>query len=123
MTNELSERDPSEFDVGDDRRDQLFDVLSHPYRRFVLDNLLSVEMPVPVRELSADLAEWETSASDRSGEKRSTIEISLVHNHLPKMAEAEFIEYDAERQTVVLANRSDEVRPHLHAMRTDVGGD
>ncbi|MFC6824787.1 DUF7344 domain-containing protein [Halopelagius fulvigenes] len=115
MTTELSDRDLSEFDAGGDHQDELFDVLSNPRRRFVLDNLLTVEMPVPVETLATELVEWEASLTDldRRGGERDAVEISLVHNHLPKMADSEFVEYDAEDRTVTLGDRTDELRAHL----------
>ncbi|WP_139172756.1 DUF7344 domain-containing protein [Halopelagius longus] len=125
MTHELSERDPSEFDADGDRLDELFDVLSHRHRRFVLDTLLTAALPVPVKELTTDLVEWEANrpVSGRSGDERDGIEISLVHNHLPKMADAGFVRYDAADRTVTLADRTDEVRPYLQAVVADGGDD
>lgn len=120
MTEELSDRDPSEFDSGGDRRDELFDVLSHPRRRFVLDNLLTVEVPVSLETLATELVEWEAPL-DRSGGETGAVELSLVHKHLPKMDETEFVEYDAAERTVTLADRTDEVRTHLRP--TAIGGD
>lgn len=113
MTNELSDRNPSRFHVGGGRQDRLFGVLSHPHRRFVLDKLLTVEMPVSVSELSTELGAWEASASDGSGDRADAVEISLVHDHLPKMAEADLIRWDVAERTVTLADRTDEVRARL----------
>lgn len=113
MANELSDGDSAEFDVSGDERDQIFDVLSHPHRRFVLDTLLAAETPVEMGTLSTELAEWMASAPDRSGAERDAVEISLVHGHLPKMADADLIEYDAADRTVTLADRTEEIRTHL----------
>lgn len=117
MDNTFSDRNSLEFDVGGDQQDQLFDVLSHPRRRFVLDTLLTVETPVEMRTLATELVEWEASAPDRSDNDREAVEISLVHNHLPRMAAADFIEYDATERTITLADRTDEVRAHLQTMK------
>lgn len=115
---QVSGTDVSEFDVGGERRDDLFDALSNQRRRVLLHSLQVENTPVSVEELTTKLVAWETQrpASDRSGDDREAIEISLVHNHLPKMADAELIEYDATRRSVLLANRTDELQAHLRTM-------
>lgn len=121
MENNFSGADPPEFDVGGDRRDELFDVLSDSRRRVMLHFLQAAEMPISMNELITALVAWETrqSVSDHSGADRDAIEISLVHNHLPKMAETGFIRYDGARQTVTHAGRTDEVRAHLQQRTSD----
>jgi predicted transcriptional regulator len=118
MANRASETDLSEFDAGGDRKDELFDVLSDQRRRVLLYSLQTSQMPVSVGELATKLATWEAtrSLSDRSSDDRTTVETSLVHTHLPKMAEAELIEYDETERRVTLANRTDELRAHLRTM-------
>lgn len=118
MGTQYSGTDLSEFEVGGDGQDDLFDVLSHPHRRFMLHFLQGSEMPVLVAELSAELAAWETqrSDSDRRADSSDAIETSLVHNHLPMMAQVGLITYDVAGQTVTLADQSEEARAHLQAM-------
>lgn len=121
MTNQFSEADQSQFDVGGDRQDELFDVLSNSRRRFVLHDLQTAEMPVQVGELTTGIVTWETQrpVPDHSGTKSDAVEVSLVHHHLPKMAQAGLVRYDDARQTVTLADRTDEVRAHLQTMASD----
>ncbi|WP_433625679.1 DUF7344 domain-containing protein [Halomicrococcus sp. NG-SE-24] len=121
MANRFSGTDPSEFDVGGDQRDELFDVLSNPRRRFILYLLQTAEMPVSVGELTTELTAWESQRQvpDYSADDRAAIEIPLEHNHLPKMAEAGLIDYDDTQQQVTLADRTDEVRAHLQTMASD----
>lgn len=108
----------SEFDAGGNRQDDLFNTLSHPRRRFLLHLLQTAETPVGVEELTTKLATWETqrSAPNRSGVNRDAIETSLVHNHLPMMAQAGLVMYDITGQTVALGDRTNEVRAHLQTM-------
>ncbi|UPV74296.1 hypothetical protein M0R89_17385 [Halorussus limi] len=121
MENEASETNGLGFEVGGDRQDELFSVLSHPYRRFVLQHLQTADSPIPVAELTTELVAWERSQSEigRSGDERTRVGVSLVHNHLPKMADARVVEYDATRQTVTLVDDTDEVHTHLQAMASD----
>lgn len=110
-----------ESDVGDDRRDELFDVLSDSRRRFMLTSLQSAQMPVSVEELTAELVAWEAQrpAPDRSDADGDGIAISLIHKHLPKMAEAGFIRYDDTRRTISPTDRIDTARTHLQLLASD----
>lgn len=121
VTNRRSEADPAEFEVGGDQQDALFSVLSDSRRRFTLQYLRTVDPPLPVSELTTELTAWEGHRPEASpsGGTENSIEISLVHNHLPKMAEAGIIDYDPTWQTVALADRTDEIRTHLQAMTGD----
>ncbi|MDS0473533.1 hypothetical protein [Natrinema sp. 1APR25-10V2] len=118
MEDRVSETDLAEFDAGGDQQDKLFDVLSNQRRRVLLHSLQASQLPVSVGKLATKLATWEAQQplSDRSGDDRTTIEMTLVHNHLPKMAEAELITYDNTEQRVALANQTDNVWVHLQTM-------
>lgn len=115
MAEKLSESNPAAFDLGGKRQDELFGVLSHPHRRFTLQYLQTTDALLPVTELATELEAWEgqRTAPDNLVSDENGIEISLVHHHLPKMAEAELVRYDATQRTVTLADRTDEVRTHL----------
>ena len=118
MARKFSRASVSKFDVGGDRQDELFDVLSNSRRRFMLASLQSTEMPISVEELTTELNAWEVQQAvpGRSGADRNGIKISLMHVHLPKMAGAGLIRYDDTRQTISRADRTDEVRAHLQSL-------
>ncbi|WP_225335557.1 DUF7344 domain-containing protein [Halomicrobium urmianum] len=121
MANRDSEADAPEIDVGGDRQDGLFDVLSDPQRRFALQYLRGASGSVTVGELVTELVAWEVGrpVSERTSVDRSAVEIALVHTHLPKLAEAGLVSYDAAEGSVALADRTDEVRAQLEVMATD----
>lgn len=121
MTDGTAETRGLGFEVGGDHQDELFRVLAHPRRRFTLQYLQTVETPLPVDELTTELVAWEDqrTGSDQSRDDRTGIKISLVHSHLPKMADAGVVTYDATRQTVMLADGADKVDAHLQAMNRD----
>jgi hypothetical protein len=87
----------------------LFEVLAHPYRRFVISSLDDAD-DATVQQLAADLAAWqaELPASERSARSADGIALLLHHNHLPKMAEADVIKYDLDRRLVRPAERAGE---------------
>lgn len=122
MSKRLPERNLPGFDVGGGRQDEISSVLSHSHRRFILQYLHSANTPLSRDELAAELAAWKNplAAADQLGDGRTTlVELSLVHSHLPKMAEAGLIRYDEVRQTVTLGNRADEGRAHLQTTVND----
>lgn len=81
---------------------ELLDVLSHPRRREILTRL-HARTPRDEDEFEpVDL----TADDELEGET-----ISLVHNHLPKLADAGFIDWDGKRHVVTRGPRFHEAEP------------
>lgn len=93
----------------------IFTTLAEPRRRFSLRYLRAADTPVKVGELAAELAAWERRrpAAGRPAGAADRIEVALVHNHLPSMADAGFVEYDGGRGTVALTDHVDAIQSHL----------
>lgn len=83
--------------------DDVFGLLERERRRYALYVLEESDGPIAVEELAARIAEWE---SDGPGgvpdDVFEDVTLTLQHHHLPKAAEAEFIEYDSEENVVRL---------------------
>lgn len=75
--------------------DEVFDALAHPYRRAIIENLDWGE-PRTLDDLANVVADEADSASV------TDVRISLVHNHLPRLAKADVITYDAEERVAEL---------------------
>lgn len=71
--------------------DEVFDLLAHPYRRTVIDEL-EPGVSASVHELAVKIAERHDPPS------LSNAEIALVHNHLPRLAEADVVRYEPSEQ-------------------------
>lgn len=71
--------------------DEVFDLLAHPHRRTVIDEL-EPGVTATVDELAVRIAERRESSS------KSNARIALVHNHLPRMAEAGVVSYHPSEQ-------------------------
>ena len=93
---------PGIFDVGGDKQDRLFELLSHPYRRFVIRHLHDVDDSQTLGEVATDLGAWqaELPPADRSAAGVAEIETTLHHTHLPKLAAANVVKYDHTRRMV-----------------------
>lgn len=81
------DRSPETSGRSDASLDRLYRLLADGERRALLAFLLERDEPVPLSELRAHVA-------DDSDERRAGIR--LVHSHLPKLAEADLVEYDRE---------------------------
>lgn len=120
MTKRITGADPATVDVGGDGQDELFDALSDPRRRFVLQHLQSVETPTSVGDLSTDVAAWEERrpTADPPPDDEA-VTVSLVHKHLPMLSRAGLVEYDAAAGSIEPGGRTEEVRSQLRAMTVD----
>lgn len=75
--------------------DEVFDVLAHRYRRVIIGELDWGE-PQTLDDLVAMVADGDDSAT------AADVRVSLVHTHLPKLADAGVITYDAEAKVAEL---------------------
>jgi len=83
--------------LSDSERQRLF---AEARRRHVLDCLEATELPVELDALAAAVADAE-SDGDSSGENHvERVEISLHHNHLPRMDDAGVLDYDHQANRV-----------------------
>lgn len=85
--------------------DQLFEVLAHRRRRYVLYYLADAEdRVVTLDELADVLCAWEREWNGRTDRRRTdhreSVRIDLHHARLPQLANAGFVEYDARSRTV-----------------------
>ena len=78
--------------------DVVFDVLSDRRRRIVLDYLRDREGErVSVESLADRIAGWEVELYDPASVSTESIEIDLVHGHLPKLEQAGLVDFDGQR--------------------------
>lgn len=83
--------------------DEMFDLLTHPHRRYVLYYLRQDGEGVGLETLAAAIANWDgdSSGGDQS-DNREAIEVMLRHTHLPKLADAGIITFDANTASIEL---------------------
>lgn len=85
--------------------DTIHDLLSSRRRRHVVVALSERNPPIALRELAAAVAsrEAETDSNEVSAEVTDEITVALHHVHLPKLDDADIVDYDAERNAVASA--------------------
>jgi hypothetical protein len=100
--------------------DQLFELLANQRRRFVLYYLdQCTDDRVSLSTLSEQVAGWENGvdASELEYAERKSVRNSLHQFHLPKLADADIVTYDAEAGEIVLLN--DDVIDAYRAVAVD----
>lgn len=92
--------------------DTIFDIFAHEHRRIALNHLTQTEGPVPVDAL----VDTVTNEANQLGDAESTrdrIAVLFHHSHLPKMADAGFIEYDENQKKVRLTTEASTIQSDL----------
>ena len=86
--------------------DRCFEALADDSRRHVLSALCRAETPLSLSELAIDLVNAETGPANPTSEDDPVRnrKIELYHRHVPKLADAGLVEFDADRRMVRLAN-------------------
>ena len=91
-----------------DALDESLVVLSHPYRRRILSRLHE-QNPRDEAEFAAEELTDDADENDR-------LLLEIHHRHLPKLAEAGFIDWDREESVITRGPRFDEIVPLIELM-------
>ncbi|WP_224447829.1 DUF7344 domain-containing protein [Haloprofundus salilacus] len=85
--------------------DAVFRVLENPRRRYVLYHLQTCRYPATLSEVAEQVALWETRETPETlpEETLEQIHADLHHSHLPKLADAGIVDYDADANVVTMA--------------------
>lgn len=94
-----------------DRITELCDCLSRSRRRYTLRHLKEVAEPLALADLAEDVADWEaeTPKSEIPAETVKNVYMALYHTHIPKLADADFVQYDQECDVVELSEYPEEL--------------
>lgn len=79
--------------------DELFVLVTDRRRRRLLSVLGTVDGPIAVSRLASEIAARSDESARTAGSERA-VEISLVHEHLPRLASMDLITYDRDRRRV-----------------------
>lgn len=90
--------------------DEVFDLLRRERRRYALYYLDQQDGPVTIDELTRKISEWElgSSRNEVPDERFEDVILSLEHSHLPRVDDAEHIEYDRENERLRITDASTE---------------
>lgn len=101
--------------------DVLFDVLADSRRRYTLECLCEFQTPMALADLAGEVAsrEQERPVPAIPAEEVKQVYTSLYHVHIPKMADANIVEYTREQDMVVLTPDSEQIEPFVEFATTD----
>lgn len=86
--------------------DDIHDILSNDRRRRTIKELQNCLGEVSLRDLTEMIAEAETGQVPAPRDVRQSVYNSLHQTHLPKLDEQGIIEYDSDRKTILLTEKS-----------------
>lgn len=98
------------LDRSDDSLSELFEILSHEYRRRVLI-AISQANPRDEEEITSEMV-----ADGRDDDALAVVEQKLYHIHLPKLADAGFIDWNHETGIITRGPRFKQIEPLLRLM-------
>lgn len=93
--------------------DTRFELCANAQRRAVLTTLDPEGPPVAVADLARQVAAQKTESTPDAVTESPQVQriyVSLIHNHVPKLANAEVVSFDEDRQTVAPGPEFDAVR-------------
>lgn len=90
-------------ELNTSRLTETLDILTHPYRRYVLYYLANESEGVSIDTLTFEIAKWDgvKTRTDRNNGSND-IKTGLRHMHLPRMADAGIILFGANMDSVEL---------------------
>ncbi|MBV0923283.1 hypothetical protein KTS45_03645 [Halomicroarcula limicola] len=97
---------------------EIFDVLHNERRRYVLQYLREHGGPVELGDLTSEVAamEYDCCCDDVSSAQRKRVYTTLQQTHLPRMAEASIVEYDADNGLVSTTPQTEELTVYLEVV-------
>lgn len=103
-------------------KDRVFDILSSARRRAILRYLMehADRDEFSVQELTTEIAAWEhdVTVDQLSPDQRKRVYVSCYQTHLPKLADADIIEFDRDQGIIRPTPRAEVFRryiePDLH---------
>jgi hypothetical protein len=100
--------------------DQIHELLSARRRRYLLYCLYRYENPIRLPDIAEHIVEWEQQENDHLEERLQTYN-ALYHNHVPKLAKYDIVEYDQDEDMVEFGENATDLRPYLErAAETDL---
>lgn len=116
MVEQTQTADIGERTLADTTSIDVFELLSDPRRREVLAYLSEQVPPVALEELAITVATDETGNTEGEipDERVTRIATSLYHSHIPKLVDADVVDYDRDADQI----RAIEAQQIAHVLST-----
>lgn len=102
--------------------DDLFELLSHHRRRYVIECLDRYGSPMSLPDLADEciVMEHQTALDDIPAETVKRMYMSLYHCHIPKLEKDNAVEYDQESDSVAVGPTATQLESHLTLARSSL---
>lgn len=102
--------------------DDLFELLSHHRRRYVIECLDRYGSPMSLPDLADEcvVMEHQTALDDIPAETVKRMYMSLYHSHIPKLEGRNAVEYDQESDSVAVGPTAAQLESHLTLARSSL---
>jgi hypothetical protein len=96
-------------------KSEVFEILRNERRRYLLHYLKTYDAPVELGDLATRIAAWEHDEPVEAvtSDERKRVYTTLQQTHLPKLDEAQIVEYDRDRGLVDRTEHTDELNVYL----------
>ncbi|MFB6129298.1 MAG: hypothetical protein ABEJ28_00565 [Salinigranum sp.] len=96
--------------------DERLTVLANERRRHVIEALGASSVPLAVADVAREVARRESDRDDPPAELTECVYLSLVHCHLPKLADARVVDRDRDRNVIAPGDSFGQVSTLLEAL-------
>lgn len=102
-------------------RAAVFEILRNERRRYAFHYLRQRDEPVSLASLSEQVAAWEndTDVEALDPDARQRVYVSLLQSHLPKMDEANIVNFDKSNAVVELSRNASDVEVYVEVVPDD----
>jgi hypothetical protein len=96
-------------------RDEAYDLLRNPRRRFAISHLEKRQQPVSLSEIAKHVASWENDqpVEELTDQQVKRVYVSIHQTHIPKLEESGIVEYDADTGQVSINGGARQIEQYL----------
>lgn len=100
--------------------DDAFDLLSNRRRRYLVHCLRKHDTPMSLADAADEIAirENDTRLAEIPAEEVKRVYTSLYHSHVPRLVDANVVEYSQERDAVALSENAERLERYVDAIET-----
>jgi DNA-binding transcriptional ArsR family regulator len=93
-------------------KDEIFDLMRHEQRRIIVHLLLKNPSEWDIERLVKLVTDQISESADETADGlKSRMTMSLIHHHLPRLADNNMISFDATKQTEAPGNHTEDLVP------------